>query len=568
MYFHVQPGSRRACGGREPAGGVRDSYDGFGELLSTTDSLGTFSTTLSYLYDGDGNRSRLTFPDTNFFTYSYDGLDRENAILQGASTGLITIAYDQLGRRASLGRAGAGTTTYGYDNASRLQALTDRLASTTGPNDQTLNFGYYASSQLKTKATTNSAYDWTAPSSFTRTYATNGLNQYTGAAGVSFAYDANGNLTQSGSTYYCYDTENRLVGSGTTSSDCSSLAALTYDPAGRLVATAKSGTTTQLVYDGDDLVAEYNGSTLQRRYIHGPGTDDPLVQYEGSGVASTAARYLYADEQGSIIATTDNAGALLLNGIDKYDEYGIPQTDSSGVSLNSGRFQYTGQQWIGDLAMYYYKARFYSPTLGRFMQTDPIGYEAGDPNLYAYVNDDPTDKTDPIGNSPLEFGFGILDAMSLASDIRDGASVGSIAMDVGNLALDVAPIPGLSEVAHVAEAARAAEHGLDAAKVTSRELRAAGRADFKASRETALSGRAKCSYCDKPATQGDHIKSLKSYADDVNAGKIRRSDAVRQANAPENVTGACASCNLSKGAKTLSETPGPDKWVPPNMSGP
>ena len=115
------------------ADGVANSYDGFGELLSTTDSLGTFSTTLSYLYDGDGNRSRLTFPDTNFFTYSYDGLDRENAILQGASTGLITIAYDQLGRRASLGRAGAGTTTYGYDNASRLQALTDRLASTTGP---------------------------------------------------------------------------------------------------------------------------------------------------------------------------------------------------------------------------------------------------------------------------------------------------------------------------------------------------------------------------------------------------------------------------------------------------
>ena len=145
------------------------------------------------------------------------------------------------------------------------------------------------------------------------------------------------------------------------------------------------------------------------------------MQYEGSGVASTAARYLYADEQGSIIATTDNAGALLLNGIDKYDEYGIPADRfRAGVSLNSGRFQYTGQQWIGDLAMYYYKARFYSPTLGRFMQTDPIGYEAGDPNLYAYVNDDPTDKTDPIGNSPLEFGFGILtDAMSLASDIRD-----------------------------------------------------------------------------------------------------------------------------------------------------
>jgi len=121
---------------------------------------------------------------------------------------------------------------------------------------------------------------------------------------------------------------------------------LAYDPLGRL-ATQAGGTTTRLVYDGDDLVAEYNSaSTLPRRYLHGPGTDDLLIQYEGTGVTSTVERLLYSDAQGSIIATTDNAGNLMLNGIDKYDEYGIPQTDSSGHSLNSGRFQYTGQQWI------------------------------------------------------------------------------------------------------------------------------------------------------------------------------------------------------------------------------
>lgn len=75
---------------------------------------------------------------------------------------------------------------------------------------------------------------------------------------------------------YRYDAENRLTGAGATSTDCSSMAVLTYDPLGRLTTTA-AGATTRLVYDGDDLVAEYNGSTMLRRYIHGSGADEPLV---------------------------------------------------------------------------------------------------------------------------------------------------------------------------------------------------------------------------------------------------------------------------------------------------
>jgi len=102
-------------------------------------------------------------------------------------------------------------------------------------------------------------------------------------------------------------------------------------------------------------------------------------------------------------------------------------------------------------------------------------------------------------------------------------------------------------------------------QVTSCELRSAGRADFNASRKDALAANGgKCTYCGaNKATAADHIKPLKSYADDVNAGKISKADAVTQANARENITGACTPCNSSKGAKELSETPEPDKWVPP-----
>jgi RHS repeat-associated protein len=85
---------------------------------------------------------------------------------------------------------------------------------------------------------------------------------------------------------------------------------------------------------------------------------------------------------------TNSSGSA--TSINSYDEYGLP---SSG---NAGRFQYTGQAWIEAAGLYYYKSRFYSPELGRFLQPDTIGYAAG-LNLYGYVSHDPVNKADPFG---------------------------------------------------------------------------------------------------------------------------------------------------------------------------
>ena len=90
-------------------------------------------------------------------------------------------------------------------------------------------------------------------------------------------------------------------------------------------------------------------------------------------------------------ANTTGASTATYN----YGPYGEPNT-TTGI-----RFRYTGQQLIGELGLYYYKARFYSPALGRFLQTDPIGYK-DDQNLYAYVGSNAVNRTDPSGLKAAE----------------------------------------------------------------------------------------------------------------------------------------------------------------------
>lgn len=176
-----------------------------------------------------------------------------------------------------------------------------------------------------------------------------GLNRYAKMSKIggvlNIAYDARGNLTNNGVEGHGYDVLNRLTSVKT----AAGTTRMSYDAAGRLWEEASPSGTLRLAYDDQDLISEFStAGAVRRRYVHGPGFDEPLVWYRGS-----ERRYLSADERGSVVLVTRSNGSVLRR--NQYD------TDGEAHANNLGRFGYTGQTKVSGTDVWHYKARAYSP---------------------------------------------------------------------------------------------------------------------------------------------------------------------------------------------------------------
>ncbi len=400
----------------DPTGTYDFTYDNLGRLTGTTTTytfLPSRTFTVSYGYDNAGNRTSMTDPEAGVTNYTYDALNRLTS-LSNFQSQQFTFSYDGLSRRTQMARPNGVNTAYTYDNLSRLlsvlhqvggntldgatytvDAVGNRTAKTNHLSSVTDSYTYdaiYQLTQVAQGATTAESYTYDLvgnrlSSLGVSPYTYNSSNHLTSTPATTFAYDNNGNTitkTAAGTTTYSWDFENRLV---STTLPGSQISDFKYDPFGRRIQKVSPTGTTIYVYDGANISEEVDASgAVLARYTHGLGIDEPLAMLR-AGVSS----YYEANGLGSITSLTDSAGAMAVSYT--YDSFGN-LTSSTGSIVNP--FRYTGREFDSETGLYYYRARYYDVSAGRFLSEDPISFWAGI-NFYPYVLNNPVNLVDPYG---------------------------------------------------------------------------------------------------------------------------------------------------------------------------
>jgi RHS repeat-associated protein len=301
--------------------------------------------------------------------------------------------YDKAGREVATWRDEQSTQGERFDYLPNGQLKAARYNATqvwTGtPANESLKVDYaYTPDGLNRQSVTENG----AVTSYG--YGANALNQITTWGSQTASYDGNFNFGSMGGWQYSYDADKRLTGLDTGYPR----ARFVYDGLGRCVKRTIDGVTRVITYDDWKPIMEWSDPThLVAWNAYGPGPDEILWRYQaGAGHL----RY-HSDMHGNVTALLDYGGTV----IEKYtyDAFGRPTvtngdgTGTRGTSNYGNRFMFTGREYFPELGLYDYRHRFYDPWLGRFLQTDPTGFDAGDMNLFRYCADDPVDKSDPTG---------------------------------------------------------------------------------------------------------------------------------------------------------------------------
>ncbi|MGA1870687.1 MAG: RHS repeat-associated core domain-containing protein [bacterium] len=390
-------------------------YDNNNRLITAYTGATVYQpdTTISYTYDANGNRISMTDPLGDAINYSYDTRNSLSTLTTSTNQ-VYSFAYDEKNQRTAKTLPNDLTSLYSYNLNGNLTALNHNLDITT-----ISNFSYlYDALQNRTKLSDlhgdhDYAYDQlyqllqaTHPQISTETFTYDPIgNRLSSSSSSEWSYDVgnrllddglftyhyiNGCLTQKINksndevTTYTYNTENQLTGITTPSSTIFYY----YDGLGRRICKEVNGVKTSYIYDSEDVLYTLDSTfTMGNYYTHGPGIDEPLQVRIGG-----TTYYYLSDGLGSITQIADSLGNIQQEYT--YDSFGNI-VNQAGILNNP--YTYTGREFDSESGLYYYRARYYDPEIGRFLTQDPLGFAGGDMNLYVYVGNNPVNLIDPWG---------------------------------------------------------------------------------------------------------------------------------------------------------------------------
>jgi RHS repeat-associated protein/uncharacterized delta-60 repeat protein len=349
-------------------------YDSANRLTSLTHQRGA-STVASYAYEYDANDRITQFnlpnrsSESRAYTYDANG--------QVLSAGAEAFAYDAQGNR----------TGDGYGTLSENRIGTSPV-DPSAPGGATYAYEYDFEGNITSRYTAD-AYEYggqwwpAAVGGETADYSWDHRNRLTEV--VVRTLPTEGGPHHQRRFLYTYDADDRRIGKE-----------IQLDEDGDHVYVTES--VERYVHDGADLVLVFNGNNgpLKHRYLHGPDVDEPLAEED----ASNTTRWMLADHQGTVRDVVDSSGTGTAH--IAYSAFG--DVISPIDPLSAPRFGYTGREMDPETGLYFYRARYYEPTIGRFISQDPLEFDGGDSNLYRYVSNGPANARDPSGL--LEEGHG------------------------------------------------------------------------------------------------------------------------------------------------------------------
>ncbi|WP_018079022.1 RHS repeat-associated core domain-containing protein [Thiobacillus denitrificans] len=342
-------------------------YDPAGRLLSRVTSAGARTTSQ---FDANGWQTRLTQYDAANALISDTSYTRDrtgNILTSVDGSGTTTYAYDPLYRLKTADYPGtANDELFTYDKAGNRKTYTKGSLTA---NSNTRYYNYTADTNRLLDIRIGSAAG-TVESSFSHDFEGR-LTSQMGTGAKTLTWDAKGRVKTVGAETYSYDSMDYRIGrSG------GSLGSLDY------------------FLEGEHLESVYSGTNLYAKYFRGSSTDELVAGYLYDTDAKLKPFLFHHDNVTSTTAVSGHNGGTLQS--TTFSAFGGTQS-TTGTSPN--RLKYTGREDDGT-GLYYYRARYYDPVIGRFASEDPLGFEAGI-NFYAYVGNNPVNANDPDGMNPV-----------------------------------------------------------------------------------------------------------------------------------------------------------------------